>query len=90
MASKTRKTKAKPVRRIARRTPAAVEQRGSYWAVGAGLFGFALIVGAAAFVYLNEDARSTVAGMVDSINLESVNLPNSIPFFSGEEASGRS
>lgn len=90
MPRKTKKTKAKTRRAVAKRAAAGTGSSHSYWSAGAGLLGVAIIVGAAAFVYMNDDARNRVVGMVDNINLESVNLPNAIPFFSGEEASGRS
>ncbi len=74
----TRK-KAKRVRkRPAKRRTAAAQQSNS-WTLGVGILGIAVLLGSAAYlISVNDEARTTVAGMIERVTPE---IPESVKQF---------
>lgn len=73
--ARARKKKAKTARKRAatKRTPSrktVAKESQSNWQIGAGILALAIILGASAyFVAMNDGARTTVAGIVDQIEV---------------------
>jgi hypothetical protein len=80
--ARARRKKAKaPRKRAAKRKKALTRQSSNNWQVGAGVLALVVLLGAGAYlVSMNDNARTTVASLVERIEIpESVkNLPDSV------------
>lgn len=68
--ARARKKKAKPARKRAAKRRQTVQQSQSNWQIGAGILALAVILGAGAYmITMNDEARTTMAGLVDRIEI---------------------
>jgi hypothetical protein len=81
MARARRKKTTAPRKRAAKRSKARAQQSSNNWQIGAGILALAVLLGAGAYIVsTNDGARTTVAGIVERIEIpESVkNLPDTV------------
>lgn len=87
---KSPRARRRPVRRAAKRRKVMEAQASSGWTLGAGFLALAILLGAGVYmVATNDQARTTVAGLVGQIEMPQMLTDNAPASVSNESAPAR-